>query len=46
MTKNGIFIPGHDSKVLAATVKHIGLGIVGLRKFVELHTGKDVIVKI
>ncbi|RDH84067.1 MAG: hypothetical protein DIZ80_08005 [endosymbiont of Galathealinum brachiosum] len=43
MTRGGEFIPGHDSKLYSAIIKHVG-GITNLRKLVEQSTGKYVVV--
>ena len=43
MTKGGEFMPGHDVRLLAAIVKHVG-GVVNLRIIVERAINDVIIV--
>ncbi len=44
MTKGGKFIPGHDTKVYSAILRHIDGDIVDLRGIVEAHTNSAVMI--
>jgi hypothetical protein len=45
MTGGGPFRQGHDRRMEAAILKHLGVDILGLRDFIEKATGRKVIIK-
>ena len=41
MTKGGLFVPGHDAKLMSAILQRVG-GLIALKEFVESVTGEDI----